>query len=384
VSLHPVHGHDDIRKLFASAIVHRGLPAALLLHGPPGVGKQRLALWLGQALLCENTDVSGPCDECRSCRLVRRLEHPDVHWYFPLTRPSGVSGERQGTALEDARARTLAEIREQPLRPVVEDEPQGLYLAAVQQLRRRAIQRPSMAPRQVFIVARAEELVPQESSPEAANALLKLLEEPPTDTWFVLTSSEPGRLLPTIRSRTLPLYVPALSTEEVREFLSHRMNVEGEAADRAALLSRGAIGKALGFLDEDGEPGPLERVRRDAFQLLEAGLSNRRGVAFERALRYPVTGARGLGSLLSALETWIRDLGAAAAGAPEAIVNQSERDRLEKAVRDRTLHPSQAARALERLDEARILAAGNVNPQLIVAGLLRALQGAFAPEPHSP
>ncbi|NIQ56700.1 MAG: hypothetical protein GWN71_26000, partial [Gammaproteobacteria bacterium] len=65
---------------------------------------------------------------------------------------------------------------EHPLQPLHDDEPRGLYLAAVQTLRRQAIQRPAMADRQVFIVARAEELVPQEASPEAANALLKLLE----------------------------------------------------------------------------------------------------------------------------------------------------------------------------------------------------------------
>ena len=219
MSLHAVQGHERIRRLLGTATSRGGLPGALLLHGPPGVGKQRLALWVGQLLLCERPTGEVPCGDCRSCKMALRLEHPDLHWYFPLSRPKGVTGDKLGEALETARVRALADLRAQPLRAPDDPEPRGLYLAAVQSLRRRAIQRPSMSPRQVFIVARAEELVPQESSPEAANALLKLLEEPPTDTHFILTSSEPGRLLATIRSRTLPFHVPGLAVSQVRTFL---------------------------------------------------------------------------------------------------------------------------------------------------------------------
>jgi DNA polymerase-3 subunit delta' len=374
VKLHPVQGHVRARGLLASALSRGGLPGPLLLHGAPGVGKQRLALWAAQLAVCEAPGPEGPCDTCRQCHLSARLEHPDVHWYFPLARPKGVSGDRLRGALEDARAQALAEWRNQPLRSLQDDEPKGLYLAAVQTLRRKAVQRPAMAHRQVFVISRAEELVPQEASPEAANAILKLLEEPPSHTWFILTSGEPGRLLPTIRSRTLPLHVPALTASEVSDFLVARAGADPDEAERAALLSQGAIGRALGFLGDEGEPGPLERTRRDAFRLLRAGLSDRRGAAFGPALGFGVSRARALTGLFSALEGWLRDLGAAAAGVPDAIVNIDARDTLESAVREGAIHPAQPARALEALDHARILAAGNVNPQLIVAGLLRDLQ----------
>lgn len=378
MTLHPLRGHQQIRTALAAAVARGGLPGALLLHGPAGVGKQRLALWLAQLLLCEAPSPDGPCDDCRSCRLALRLEHPDIHWHFPLARPKGVTGDRLADALEDARARALEELREQPLQPVVGAEPRGLYLAAVQTLRRQAMRRPSMSLRQVFVIARAEELVPQESSPEAANALLKLLEEPPGDTYFLLTSGEPGRLLPTIRSRTLPLYVPGLSSPEVAAFVQERTGASEEDARRAAGLSHGAIGIALGYLPDGAEAGPLEAVRRDAYRLLRATFRRRPGDAFGPALGYPVAGSRGLTDLFAALEAWLRDLGAAAAGVPEVIVNQDARVPLVRAVEEHGIRPAGAAAAMAAVDEARILAAGNVNPQLIVAGLIRDLQDLLA------
>lgn len=383
MNLHPVQGHEGVRHALGAAASRDGLPNALLLHGRPGVGKQRLALWVGQLVLCESPTPDGPCDTCRSCRMALRLEHPDLHWHFPLTRPKGATGDKLGDALETARARALDELRGQPVNAIVGSEPQGIYLAAVRNLRRKALQRPSMSPRQVFVIGRAEELVPQESSPEAANALLKLLEEPPPDTFFILTSGEPGRLLPTIRSRTLPFHVPGLSAAQVVDFLSRHSEASQEAVERAARLSHGAIGVALGYLPAGESPGPLESVRRDAYRLLQAALNPSPGAAFKPALGFPVSGARGLGPVFSALEAWIRDLGAAASGAPEAIVNVDARDHLLRSVEKGDIQPGQAAQAMEALDQARILAAGNVNPQLIMAGLLRDLQGLLSSVPDA-
>ena len=171
------------------------LPSALLLHGPRGVGKQRLALWAAQLVLCESP-AGEPCGRCHSCRLAIGLQHPDLHWHFPLSRPKGSSADRLGDALEEERARVLAEARATSVRFVRLIEPSGIYLAAIQTLRRRAQSRPSMGSEQVFVVGDAEALVSQEASPEAANALLKLLEEPPNGTRLILTSSEPGASSP--------------------------------------------------------------------------------------------------------------------------------------------------------------------------------------------
>lgn len=379
--MHPVVGHEPVRAALARARGSGTLPAALLIMGPRGIGKQRLALWLAQRVLCREAPEGEPCGSCRNCRRVLRLEHPDLHWFFPVVRPKGVSADKLGEALEEARHQRLAELREAPVQSSHSEEPAAIYLAAAQELRRKARSRPAESGEQLFLIADAETLVPQESSPEAANALLKLLEEPPSDTRFILTSSEPGRLLDTIRSRTVPLHLSPLSLDATTAFLVER-GAEREAAEKAARLSGGSIGMALGFLpEEDGSHGPLDLLRRRAFELLRAGLSGNAGDGYALALDFKVSGARGLVPLLDFLDIWIRDLAAVAAGAPEGVVNADALKYLQDAARSRQLHPAAVSEAVASVEEARREARGNVNPQLIVAGLVGRLQRALLASP---
>src|SRR5438105_7684468 len=86
----PLYGHEGIRNRLVGAIASGRLPQALLLEGPAGVGKQRLGLWLAQALVCERAgeragiEAGEGCGECQQCKLVLNLSHPDVHWFVPL------------------------------------------------------------------------------------------------------------------------------------------------------------------------------------------------------------------------------------------------------------------------------------------------------------
>src|SRR5689334_24116044 len=112
--LPPLYGHEGTRNRLVGAIASGRLPQALLFEGPRGVGKQRLALWLAQALLCENRgkgkgETGDPCGECQPCRMVLSLSHPDVHWFVPLE-PSKKSGDadKQVEVVEDALAAEMA------------------------------------------------------------------------------------------------------------------------------------------------------------------------------------------------------------------------------------------------------------------------------------
>ncbi|MDT8340562.1 MAG: hypothetical protein RQ751_03535 [Longimicrobiales bacterium] len=381
--MHPLVGHEAARTALARARLQGTLPGALLLLGPRGVGKQRLALWLAQAVLCREAGAEGGCGACRDCRRVLRLEHPDLHWYFPLPRPRKTAAEKLGTALEEARMERLARLREDALRPSHSEEPAALYLAAARELRRRAGSRPSEGGEQVFIVGDADTLVPQEGSAEAANALLKLLEEPPPDTRFILTTSEPRRVLATIRSRTVPLHLSPLPRDAVAAFLEARGIAAGDAAE-AARLSGGSVGLALGFLpDEAREAGPLETLRLRAGEVLEAALGDSPGRAYALVLSphfadSPVMKtARLLVPLLDALEVWLRDLAAVAAGSTDSVVNRSAMATLERLVREHGLHPAVVGDALPAVAEARREALGNVAPALVVTGVAAALRRAL-------
>lgn len=372
--LHAVHGHEDVRTGLARAFAHGTLPGALLFHGPQGVGKQRLALWLGQLLLCERPGPDGPCNACRACRQALLLEHADLHWFFPLPRPRVSGGpEKLGEALEDARATELAARREESLYSPIRDTSTGLFLAHVQVLRRLAQARPAAGTRKVFVVGDSEELVPQEASQEAANALLKLLEEPPEDTTIILTAAEPESLLPTIRSRLLPVRVPALPVDRVAEFLVATCSVDPTAAATAARLSGGSIGRAIAFLPDGNADGPLEEARQAARTMLTAALSNSAAHRLAAALAQAPAGARAASFVgtLDFLAGWIRDLAAVDAGAEDVVVNVDALDWLREQARRRPGIGAGVPGALRAVDAASSLTTLNVNPQLNVATLLR-------------
>jgi DNA polymerase-3 subunit delta' len=366
-------GHQAERRVLARARRESSLPFSLLFHGARGVGKQRLALWTAQLALCEAAGEE-PCGKCQSCRLALGLSHPDIHWHFPLARPKGVSGDRLGDALEVSRGEELERRRESSVSYTGFDEPTGIYLAAVQTIRRRAYTLPAMSKEQVFVIGDAEAMVSQEASQEAANALLKLLEEPPTATRFILTSSEPGRLLPTVRSRLVPIHVGRLSVDEVSAFLVQQVEVPKDAATRAARLGEGSIGRALGFLPSDDAPGPLEKLRVRALDIVRAALSPRRDRGYVLALSFPPANARALTELLDFVDEALRDLAALAAGATEATVYPDAASQLAPALRDVSVDPTDAARTLAVVDRYRELARGNVNPQLLVSGLIEELR----------
>lgn len=369
-ALPPVQGHDDVRSALLRAFQSGELATSLLVHGPPGVGKQRVALWLGQLLLCARPTTEGPCGECQPCRMVLRLEHPDLHWFFPLVRPKGASADRLQDALEDARAAEIETRRTNPLRAPTLGELTGIFLAQVQTMRRLVTARPAMGSRKVFVIGQAERLVPQESSPEAANALLKILEEPPADTTIILTASDPEALLPTIRSRTLGVRLRALPEEDVAAFLERHAGVGPVEARTRARIAEGSIGHALGY----GADGSLEELRQQARELLAAALDSDEAARLQAAHRQSPAGARGAFSdLLEQLARWIRDLAAVASGADELVINVDALEWL-RARAGSDIAGARAAEAISAVEMAMDLAQGNVNPQLVLADLLRSLR----------
>jgi len=371
MNLLPPVGHEALRGMLGRAQARGRLPQVLHLHGPPGVGKQRMGLWIGQLLLCTEPSVEGPCGGCRDCSLALRLEHPELHWFLPLPKPKGASSpDREEELLEDARIRWLEEARLNPLRITHNTEVRGLHMGTIRNLRKRAAVGVGPRGRRLFLIGNAEELGAQEASSGAANALLKLLEEPPMGSWFVLTSAEPGRVVDTIRSRSTELHLPSLPPAPVADFLVAHAGATPEAAERASVLSGGSIGRALGFLPEKGEEGPMDAVRRDALVLVRAALHPDDSKVYQEALSVGPTGARGLTETLALVELWLRDLAAAASGVESAIQNRDAAEWLMRRVEERRIHPAGPSRALAAVEESREAALGNVNPQLLIANLI--------------
>jgi DNA polymerase-3 subunit delta' len=342
MALHPLVGHEGARRRLVDSIEAGRLPQVILITGPQGVGKQRLALWLAQLLFCERRSEAGPCGVCRQCRLTLGLTHSDLHWFVPIPRPKAGEAGKQIEEAAELIAEAVAARRDEPLYQPA-DGMAGHPLASARLLLRRAALTPVEGARQVIVVGEAERLVTQESSPEAANALLKLLEEPPADTWIVLTTPEPERVLPTIRSRAVPLRLARLPDTDVRAFASGlRATLAGADLETLVRRADGIIGRVAG--KDDG----MDKAQTEARALLDAVRSGG-SARFERGLKQPPWAARGaFTDLLDALalELSARARQADAGGAALPWVN-----------------------AMDRVRVARAEAQGNVNPQLLLAAL---------------
>lgn len=354
MTLHPLIGHRSAQEMVLRSVAENRLPQMILLTGDQGIGKQRFGLWMAQVILCEG-GTEKPCGRCQGCRMVLELAHPDLHWFMPVPRPKGGEADKQVEELEETFTEVLEERRKEPLYAPA-DGMAGHFVATARLLQRRAALTPAMARKKVFLLAEADRLVPQESSPEAANALLKLLEEPPADTQLILTVVDPNRLLPTIRSRLVPLRLGRLTDKEVQDFLTGPAGMAADEAMHRAADARGSIGRALAAGDE------LAKAEKAADELLRAVASGTQGRA-ERAMRQPVWAARGdFTAMLDALSGNLSD------AARHATGQRPRRPVPEPLRKPRSVEALMEAQA--RVMTAREQAQGNVNPQLLLAVLL--------------
>jgi DNA polymerase-3 subunit delta' len=355
MTLPPLTGHRELRARLSGSVRAKRLPQVLLITGGLGVGKQRLALWLAQSILCQ-APGDEPCGICRPCKLVSTLSHPDLHWFVPVPRSKASDPDKQVEEVGQALAQIMEDRRAQPLYGEV-DGMASHSIATVRLLQRRAALTSVEGGARVFIIGEADRLVAQEASPEAANALLKLLEEPPERSFFLLTTVEPRRMLPTIRSRAVTLRLGKLTDGEVHEFLAAHLKPKPttqELDDRVA-FAEGSIGRALGAREDAG------RARQAATQLLES-VSEGPAAAYERALRQPPWSARGeFTAMLDALAELLGDAARSASGQPP-------RREIPDALRQ-PRSPAALLEALQKVADAREGAWGNVNPQLLLAVL---------------
>ncbi len=327
------------------------------MQGPRGIGKQRLALWLGQLLLCTG-DGDRPCGRCTSCRYTLDLVHPDLRWFFPRARladPDAAAKEILDDYAEAAGARAARHGLYAP--PSGSD---GIFVATVRAIVHIASYTPTIGRRKVIVVGDAERMIPQEGADYAANAFLKLLEEPPADTTIVLTSSEPGALLPTMRSRVVALRAAPLPEHDVRAFVADAP--VREALDALDLPSSDEERLRLAA----GAPGVLlgAESRGQALAVARAFLAAMRAPRAERmraGIALGGSSARGFFSdVLDALTV---------------LLHERARD---AALRDERRAALVASRAIEAVESAKLRAAGNVSPQLLGAALARELSEALS------
>jgi DNA polymerase-3 subunit delta' len=205
-------GNERIKKLLQRAVAEDRIGQSLLIAGPRGVGKYQFAIALAQALNCEQVKEGVPCGSCVACLRIERGEHADVRTILRESKDPSVKKEPKSQFVKIDQIRVMCE---------------------------QAQFRPYEGRRRVFIIDDAEWL-----RHEAANSLLKTLEEPPSTSLVILVTSKPYVLLETVRSRCQMLNFAPLSASEIEEHLLMKKMPADEARLRAR-LSRGSVGHAL-------------------------------------------------------------------------------------------------------------------------------------------
>ena len=325
-TFHDFVGNTHAVESLRTAIAAGRLPHSLILAGPQGAGKYTLALMLTMAVECERQprelwstgqSLASFCGVCKNC--TRTASAADLQ-----TLVDAAVETREGLRETDKKE-TRVLIQQHPDVLIVPPDPPQLLvkLGQVRTLINSAQYLPAEGPRKIFIITAANFMK------EAANSLLKILEEPPDYVHIILCAENVGELLPTIRSRCATVRLGGLPVEEIEMLLADRRS-EWNPKHRGlvARLAQGAAGKALGF-----ELESYIAARADAMLLLRSAVDVEDHTSLFKMTETYRAGAEGsvkTSGLLRTMGLLLEDLLLLQAGTPELVRNVDLRGELEK------------------------------------------------------
>ncbi len=318
-----VIGQEKNLTLLNHSLKENKIAHAYLLVGPRHVGKGTLALNLAQALNCDGLEP--PCGQCYSCHRIHEGKHPDVIFLS--------SGSKTEIGIDDIR-----------------------------ELQRLANLPPYEGKCKVFIIDDSEYL-----SNEAANSLLKILEEPPSKIVWLLLAAEESRLLPTIVSRCQRLELKPMPSEQIQRVLVDSYNVDSAKAKLLACLCHGCLGWALSALADDEVLNQRSQRIAKLSLLLTASLEQRFAYAQELAAQF-TQDRRLVAEIMEAWLSWWRDLMLIKGGCKKAISNIDYKATLKRQAEILSL--SQVKEFLTNLGLLREEISRNVNPRLALESLM--------------
>jgi DNA polymerase-3 subunit delta' len=332
-------GNQRVKQIIERMLESQRLPGTLLFAGEEGIGKKLFALEIAKAVNCRSLRGVQGCGECSSCQRIGRFNYPQSEdsddWKQIIWTDHGDVG-----------------MVVAPKRVLLVDQ--------MRQIEREANFRPFEGKARVFLIDEADKL-----NEPAANALLKVLEEPPPTSHLVLITSQPAMLLPTIRSRCQVVRFAPLTAAEIEEYLIRNQKSAAKEASLRARVARGSIGRALAsdistlsdqrfamleVLKALALTGDRLRLLRSAEELNEARYKD------EYEMR------------LDILETLIRDALVLAVGAPETqLINEDLLTQLSGI--SKKISGDQAAAWITQIEELREQLIVNINRKVATDAL---------------
>ncbi|MEM8485746.1 MAG: DNA polymerase III subunit delta' [Bacteroidota bacterium] len=347
---------------------------AYLFHGPDGVGKRAVALALGQALQCgtllearragnANETTQEACGTCAACMKASRMMHPDIQVLFPY--PSDTKPEDVAERLRAFAGNPYAPF-DYVRRPSLNDpkkvsNKQAIYTVARvnQELRRSMSFKPVEGQYKVVLLTDVEAM-----RLEAANAFLKLLEEPSGATIFILITTRPDRLLPTIISRCQRMRFDTLHADDIQHALVQRAGLEADRATMLARMANGSYSRALELSENEELLGNRQMVL-DFFRLSYTQHTDKIADIIQQMNGL---GRERLKGLLTLMLSWVRDLMLYKVTGEEALLVNIDQFQTIKAFCDKVPN-AQIEAMVSLVEEAIELVGRNVQNNLILTVL---------------
>ena len=247
-------GQEDIKAHLRRFVDENRLAHALLFTGPRGNGKLPLAVALAHYLLCGGRNGEDACGNCPTCTKVNKLIHSDLHFVFPVIKKK--SGSDSAPVSDDYIGEWRELFTKKPYftyadwlaKLDIENQQPMIYERESSEILRKLSMQSREGGWKIVII-----WLPEKMKEACSNKLLKIIEEPPKDTLFILVSEEPEKIIPTILSRTQRVHIPALSCEEIAHAMSQRYGLTQADAQMVAARSAGNWEQAEAQLRVDAD-----------------------------------------------------------------------------------------------------------------------------------
>lgn len=268
-----IQGNQDVKNALCEMAASGRIPHAIMFYENDGCGALAMILAFLQKILCHQPSGSDSCGECPSCNKVEKLIHPDIHFTFPITTGSKVSG-----AVKDLTCDMYIKWYRELLikNPYFLENELGSALGIESKSGTIAVAEAKAIINQLSLTSvqggyRAVVVyLPEKMNQEAANRLLKSIEEPPEKTLFLMVTHASEKVLQTISSRCQGIRILPLSKDDVVATLVNEFEIDQESAINAAAVSGGSVGKALKYLEDSEDITVEEDIFR---QLMDALVS---------------------------------------------------------------------------------------------------------------
>jgi len=245
-----VIGQRPTKDLLIQLAKEQRVPHAMLLVGPPGNGKLGMALAFAQYLNCRDKTETDSCGVCSSCVKFKKLIHPDLHFTIPVIKTSAISKPTSSDYLAKWRSYFLANpypIYERWNQLIAEENKQGMiYVDEAAEIIQKLNRKSYEADYKVSLI-----WLPETMHLTCANKILKVLEEPPANTLFLLVTEEEQRLISTIRSRCQTIRIPRIDEQDLALALANHPDLGENNPSVVARMSNGNYILAEEMLRED-------------------------------------------------------------------------------------------------------------------------------------